>query len=163
SFGLRTKTQKEIFCMSDLKIKIALAWLGLGFDLLPVQPNTKKIVAGFGRWKRKISDRAEAQSWFGENSKYNLAVVCNDNHFVLYFDDWDLYVQWAKSANEIYTTSYTEYTPGGGVHVFLNGELIDGLQLKDGIEIKKTVMIFPSVVDGKKYNQGVYSKIYCGN
>lgn len=146
-----------------LKTKIALAWLALGFHLVPLQPNTKKIIPGFGRWLRKITTRDEAIKWFGESSRYNLGVVCNDNNFVLDFDDWNLYVRWAKLSNEAYTTSYTEYSPNGGVHVFLNGDIVKGLKLIDGVEIKKTVTVFPSVIDGKPYTQAAYPNIFSGN
>jgi hypothetical protein len=148
--------------MYDQKLTIALNWLILGFDLIPIQPNTKYIMRGFGLHQRRIKTPDEAKKYFGSNSKNNLAVICNGDNFIIDFDDWNIYTQWAKSAAECYTTSYTEYSPKGA-HVFLCGDLVDGLQLIDGVEIKKIALAFPSVVDGKKYTQGTFPRIYRGD
>jgi hypothetical protein len=129
-------------------------WLELGFDLLPIQPNSKMIVAGFGQYKQRITRAEDVSRWWHDGSSFNLAIVAKGENFILDFDDFDLYENWLrqiKQTSEAISTSYTEYTPRGGAHVFLCGEVLKGLQLREGVEVKQVVLVAPSVIGGQTY------------
>ena len=139
----------------NTKEQIALGWLKHDFLLLPVQPNSKRLVPGFGIYQDKIGTPERVSQWFGKKSLANLAVCGTQTSLILDFDDADLYKSWAsKFPNEART--YTEQTPGGGYHVFAHawGELLKGVTLIKGVELKRVVLIYPSVIDNKQYIRG---------
>ena len=148
--------------MSALKMRVVEKWLSLGFDLIPIQPNSKMIVKGFGLHQQRIRSRADAVQYWADEKKFNMAVIANEKNFILDFDKWEIYTSWVKAAAERFTTSYTEHTPRGA-HVFLCGDVMQGLQLIDGVEIKKIAVVYPSVVDGVEYDNGLSEKIYSGD
>lgn len=127
-------------------------WLSLGFDLLPIQPNTKYILSGYGVHQKRITTLEDAQENIITPGR-NVAVICKDDNFILDFDDWDIYKHWLKNTDEVFTTSYTEHTRRGA-HVFLRGEIVQGLCLIDGVEIKRVCIVAPSVVAGFEYMRG---------
>lgn len=138
-----------------LKEQAALWWLKRDFLLLPVQPNSKKLVPGFGVYQDKITTQERAYQWFGERSLANLAVCGTQTSFILDFDDAELYKFWAsKFPNE--SRTYTEQTPRGGYHVFAYawGRDLKGIELIKGVELKRVVLIYPSVIDSKQYIRG---------
>lgn len=130
-------------------LRVALGWINLGFGLLPCQPNTKRLVRGFGPRVRTITTVQEVTSWFYDK-QVNLSVVGGQEVITLDFDDPGLYKAWVKQHPHIKTT-LTGKTPGGGYHVWLYGSMPDGVNLVDGVELKASVMVYPSVVDGKQY------------
>lgn len=139
--------------MQEYTLQEACAhWLELGFDLLPIQPNTKYILAGFGLHQRRITTIEQAEEWIITPGR-NVAVICKDKNFILDFDDWDIYKHWLKNTDEVFTTSYTEHTRRAA-HVFLRGEIVQGLRLIDGVEIKQICIVAPSVVAGFEYMRG---------
>lgn len=142
------------------KLEAARHWLSLGFDLLPIQPDTKFILRGFGIHQRRIKCEDEINQ-FWKNQNLNIAVVSRDDHFILDFDDYSIYAEWAKSTDESFTLSYTEYTPRGA-HVFLCGDVVPGLKLRPGVEVKRVSIVSPSVVAGIPYESGL-GGIYRGN
>lgn len=148
--------------MSSDKLDVARKWLSIGFDLIPIQPNSKKIVSGFGLHQRRIKSRAEAVQYWADDKKFNMAVIANNKNFILDFDNWNVYINWARAAAQQFTTSYTEHTPRGA-HVFLCGDVVQGLQLIHGVEIKKIALVYPSVVDGVEYVDGLSENIYSGD
>lgn len=152
--------------MSDQeeKINICKWWLDRGFSLLPVQPGTKYLFAGYGESadKKKIVTIEQAREIVGKFPSANLAVLCDDRQFILDFDKPELYTCWADKHPD-YVTTYTERTPRTGAHVFLVGSAPAGHILLDGVEIKKRCLIYPSVVDGKAYTRGEGEIIEAGN
>jgi len=137
------------------KEKIALWWLKRDFLLLPVQPNSKKLVPGFGMYQDKITTQERVGQWFGERSLANLAVCGTQTSFILDFDDADLYKFWvSKFPNE--SRTYTEQTPRGGYHVFAHtwGRDLKRIELIKGVELKRVVVVSPSVIDNKPYTRG---------
>jgi hypothetical protein len=139
----------------NTKEQIALWWLKHDFLLLPVQPNTKKLVHGFGMYQDKIQTGERASQWFSEKSLANLAVCGTQTSLILDFDDTDLYKSWASKFPEA-TRTYTEQTPRGGYHVFAHAwqGSLKGVTLIKGVELKRVVLIYPSVVDNKPYIRG---------
>jgi hypothetical protein len=127
-------------------------WLSLGFDLLPIQPNTKYILSGYGIHQKRISTIEDAEENIITPGR-NVAVICKGENFILDFDDWDIYKHWLKNTDEVFTTSYTEHTRRGA-HVWLCGDVLRGLNLIDGVEIKKICIVAPSVVGGYEYMRG---------
>lgn len=146
----------------------ALDWLGRGFDLLPIQPGTKKKAVGFGVYSSRITDQYFAAQYFRDASmRWNLGVVAPEGTIILDFDNWDTYLDWvrfAKRFDDSMTTSYTEVTPRYGAHVFLSGEVPDGLKCRDGVEVKRDIVVAPSIVGGVRYEPlGVETHIYHGS
>lgn len=152
--------------MTLLIYESALDWLGKGYHLLPIQPGTKKQATGFGLHQKQITNAQEAkQYFFDELSRFNLAVVATEGSFILDFDNWDLYESWlrfVKRFDDKITTSYAEITVNNGAHVFLRGEIPNGIQLVEHVEIKRVVLVAPSIVDGREYEVIHGGEIYSG-
>ena len=141
--------------MFSEKYNVSLWWLKQFFYLLPVQPDTKNTVTGFGVHLEKIRTSDAALRWFNGNRGINLAVVGWPGSIILDFDNPGLYETWRKACpNEART--YTERTPRGGAHVFLLavGSVPRGVMFRDGVELKNTVLVYPSLVGGKPYTKG---------
>ena len=133
------------------KIDRAGFWLDNGFQLLPCQTNSKNLVYGFGQYRKKISDIKTARVWWEKiGASANMAVLAPDDFYILDFDILDVYSQWAKVCPNA-SGSYTETTPRGGTHVFLRGTPPAGSVLILGAEIKKIVLVSPSVVNSQDY------------
>lgn len=113
SSGTRQNSQQADYTPKE---QMALWWLKRDFWLLPVQPDSKKLVAGFGFYQDKIRTPERVHQWFGERSRANLAVCGTQTSFILDFDGADLYQCWARQFPEAART-YTEQTPRGGYHV----------------------------------------------
>jgi len=128
----------------------ALWWIENGFALLPCQPGQKNLVQGFGQYRSKITDADQVRQWWHKPSAPNLAVIAPEGFYILDFDKISVYAAWSGICPEG-AQSYTETTPSGGRHVFLRGTIPAGLCLVDGAEIKRVVVVCPSVVDGKDY------------
>jgi len=133
----------------------ALWWLKRDFLLIPIQPNSKKIVPGFGMHQDKIGHAERVHQWFGPKTLANIAICSSSTGLILDFDDPDLYKFWAaKFPAESQT--YTEQTPRGGCHVFAHvwRELRKGFTPIKGVELKRVVLVYPSRVDNKPYGRG---------
>ena len=133
----------------------ALWWLERDFFLVPIQPNSKKIVPGFGVYQDKINNPERVCYWFGEKSLANLAVCGTQTSLILDFDDPELYKFWASEFPHESKT-YTEHTPRGGYHVFAHvwGESLKGFMPIKGVELKRIVLVSPSIVDNQPYTRG---------
>lgn len=127
------------------KSQSALWWLDQGVSLLPVQPNSKHLVKGFGLHQEKITTPAGVLHWWGPGKRYNLAVCFPDDWICLDFDDPGLYVRWGDSVPAEMLWTYQEISPRG-YHVFYRGTLPAGLHLIEGVEIKRVVVVSPSRV-----------------
>ena len=133
------------------KIDRARFWLDNGFSLLPCQMNSKKLVYGFGQYQSKISDMKTARAWWDKiGATANMAVLASEDFYILDFDLMSVYSQWAQ-VSPVAAGSYTENTANGGKHVFLRGRVPAGSVLIPGAEIKRIVIVSPSVVDGRDY------------
>lgn len=136
------------------KINICSWWLKWGANLAPVQPNSKMFVRGFGVHQCKIKTTdAAGRFWGSDASRCNMAVLGWDGLIILDFDNPDLYIAWAKD-HPRESSTYTEKTPRGGYHVFMRGLVPKGLKFREGVELKNTCLVYPSVVDGKQYTRG---------
>lgn len=138
------------------KESAALAWLARDFALLPVQPNSKKLVSGFGYYQNRITTAEKVYQWFGEKTLSNLAVCGTQTSLILDFDDPDLYTFWAGKCPDAART-YTERTPHGGYHVFgyvWGSDALRGYLLVKGVEFKRVALVYPSKIDGRQYTQG---------
>lgn len=138
-----------------IKEQIAHWWLKRDFQVLPVQPNSKKLVAGFGFYQDKIATPERVSQWFGEKSQANIAVCGTQTSFIVDFDDPGLYKFWAgKFPAEART--YTERTPRGGYHVFARAwpGSLKGFIAVNGVELKHTAMVYPSLIGCTSYARG---------
>lgn len=129
----------------------ALRWLNLGAELLPCQPASKRLVAGFGPHMQHITTADGARAWFAER-RCNLALSCWDRFTVLDFDNAEQYAVWAAGNPEPAQT-YTEITRRGA-HVFFtgSGRIAD---IPEGAEVKQAggvVLLAPSTVGGFVYH-----------
>ena len=133
------------------KIDRAKFWIDNGFYLLPCQINSKNLVYGFGQYRSKITDIKTACAWWDKiGATANIAVLAQEDFYILDFDLISVYVKWAQVC-PAGAGSYTETTPRGGKHVFLRGTPPAGSVLIPGAEIKRIVLVSPSVVDGREY------------
>jgi hypothetical protein len=140
---------------ATLREQRALWWLERDFLLIPIQPNSKKIVRGFGMHQDKIGNPERVHRWFGPKTLANLAVCSTSTGLILDFDDPDLYKFWA-SKFPAESRTYTEQTPRGGYHVFAHvwSELRKGFMPIKGVELKRVVLVYPSRVDNRPYGCG---------
>jgi hypothetical protein len=139
------------------KLELAMWWLKKGYNLLPVQPNTKQLVTGYGPHVRQIRLSTEAVEWFYLRG-VNMAAVGWEGAWFLDFDIEAVYHNWKEQRPEE-ARSYTERTPRGGYHVALVGSVPPGVQLIQGAELKKSVLVAPSIVEGGVYLRGSESDI----
>ncbi len=126
--------------------KVALTWLFRGVHLVPLQPQSKCLVAGFGPYSKHITSESDAWFWFQER-RCNLALVTGGGVIVLDFDRLADYTAWRLAWPGLVGT-YTEKTRRG-VHVFLAGDSNSGDGA--GFEVKgrgAVVMSAPSVHPG---------------
>jgi len=129
--------------------KSALTWLTRGAALVPLQPNSKRVVSGFGPYLKRITEPGAARFWFAERA-CNLAIIAGDAVTVADFDDVDAYRRWAAQYPQAART-YTERTRRG-YHAYFLGASASGLRA--GAEILgrgKLVTVAPSVVGGVAY------------
>ena len=140
---------------TTLREQRALWWIKRDFLPIPIQPNSKKIVHGFGVYQDKIGNPERVHQWFGPKTLANIAVCGTQTSLILDFDDPDLYKFWAgKFPAE--SRTYTEQTPRGGYHVFAHAWSRDlaGVALIKGVELKRVVLVYPSRVDNQPYGRG---------
>lgn len=137
-------------------IEAASWWLEQGYELLPCQPGTRTLVAGFGPRAQKITTREDAERLWRDASDVNLAVACPADHFIIDFSDTALYVLWTIQLGGRGTT-YTEVTPRGGRHAFYRGHIPPGVRLVPGAELKDWCLVAPSIVRGVSYQRGVHA------
>lgn len=135
------------------KLKACEWWLYRGFALLPVQPNKKFLVQGYGEHKKKITNSIEAQEMIEKYPLANLAVLGDKQKIILDFDCVELYDDW-KSKHPTAASTYTERTPRGGAHVFAYGPHPYGMIFVPGVELKKICVVYPSVVGDVQYTRG---------
>ena len=146
---------KELYKVHPMIDRCAIAhmWLSCGFGLLPCQPDTKRLVQGFGPVRGVIDSPDLINYWFRDRN-CNLAIVTVSCAVILDFDKIEIYDQFAAAWPDL-AKSYTEATPRGGRHLFLilwegaKSLIIPGLV--QGLEVKNFCVAYPSVVGGKPY------------
>jgi hypothetical protein len=150
---------------SDERFKDAgLMWIDQGGALLPIQPRSKRLVAGYGPYRKSITERLEILEWWSGRQSYpNMAVLGGPDHggiFILDFDLISVYDQWKQSANGLQNT-YHEFTPNNGRHVFFRVGLgwPVGVDLVKGVELKTVCIVAPSIHP----NGGEYQAINPGS
>lgn len=142
-----TSTESVEHCSTEvlqMQYLVGASWLLRGIPLVPLQPKSKSLVAGFGPYSQHITTEDAAWFWFQER-RCNLALVTGAGLVVLDFDRREDYDAWRASWPGLATT-YTELTPRGA-HVFLAGDSASG-KLPGGIEVKgrgAVVMSSPSI------------------
>ncbi len=140
---------------------IALAWYWRGWGVIPIQPNSKKVVGGFGINLRRISTVEELGYWFKDRNT-NLGVIAPENGIILDFDDSAVYERFTGLTDLART--YTENTPRGGYHAFLSStQSIPHLELVPGIEVKRLCVSYPSIVGGLEYSIHTQNDILRGD
>jgi len=130
--------------------RTAQFWLDLGAALIPIQPDTKRIVAGFGRNQKRITTLAEARQWF-DARRCNIAVVIPSGLYCVDFDSWAVYGHW-RGGPGAYVQTLIERTRRGA-HVWFRGGIAEGTAV-ECVEIKRAgavVTVAPSVVAGVRY------------
>lgn len=147
--------------LSDLFI-CAHLWVSRGWSVVPVQPDSKRLVPGFGIYQDKARSGRDIAFWWLER-RCNLAVVAPESGVILDFDDIAQYDRFTSNSPEL-AASYTESTPRGGRHVFLeSGDPLPKHSLIPGIEVKKICVVYPSRVSGREYKILVAAPIRSGD
>jgi len=134
-------------------IELALDWLARGAELVPAQPGSKHLVAGFGSRQAHITTSDDVRAWLVER-QCNFGVVLG-RLACLDFDDWRAYGDWRHGPGcDVQTV--IERT-ARGAHVFL--ELASSMpsRVGPGFEFKASgvVMCAPSVHP----SGGIYSRL----
>ena len=133
-------------------VAAAHIWLSRNYRVLPVQPNTKKLVRGYGPHLADLKEPSDLEEWFRFRS-CNLAVIPPEGHVILDFDLIEIYNQFAQNSPEA-SRSYAEDTPRKGRHIFLadvSGNIPDFADVVPGLEIKRIALVFPSKVADRQY------------
>lgn len=144
--------------MSDTAIQAHL-WRSRGYKVLPAQPGEKLLVTGYGPYLQDLATAKDIEFWF-RTRHANLCVVCPPDAVILDFDDPELYARFLTESPA--GASYAEKTPRGGFHVFLAGEggsVPSWDSCHPGLEIKKSTLAYPSVINGKQYKPVKQAKI----
>lgn len=139
---------------------ILIFWSLRDFAFLPAQPDSKKVVPGFGIYKNHFDDWSTASTWYQTHAAANLGVIAPESAVILDFDRVDLYA-WFRAYCPA-SASYTEYTPRGGAHVFIyhaEAERLRRGRWLAGVECKAATLVAPSVVDGKPYRRDPHGDI----
>jgi hypothetical protein len=126
----------------------AEVWKFRGWHVLPVQPGTKRLVCGYGVNLKNADSWGDMDFWF-QTRICNLAVF-SPSGLILDFDDIAAYRQFEAACPEA-AASYTESTPRGGRHIFLVSCDRVRFGAFDGVEVKRAVLVWPSLVEGKPY------------
>lgn len=127
----------------------AIRWWMDGWGIMPCQPNTKKLVRGYGPNIGVIRKSDRLAYWFRDRSA-NIAVISEKNGLILDFDDSVLYERFCVECPEV-ASNYTERTPRGGAHVFVLSEKWGEFEAVKGLEVKRFCLVNPSTVDGNEY------------
>lgn len=144
----------SIFTSHTETIRAALDWLSRGAVVIPCQPDSKNIIAGYGKDNAICTEQA-ARLWF-EERRANMAVVLGVAGLVcLDFDNADLYSAWRRGpGKEVQTV--IEVTRRG-VHVFFTapGKKPRIYKPARGLEVKLggAAIGAPSVVAGVMYRR----------
>lgn len=144
-------TEKDYTPVSTKKEQAFSWWLERGFSLLPCYENSKYLLPGWGQYQKRITTLDEAKHIIG--ARGNFSVVCPDDRYVLDFDQAEIYQRWARDHASVART-YTETTPRGGYHVFLRGDVPQGLRLVKGVEKKSVCVVAPSALPNGEYTRG---------
>ncbi len=118
-------------------------WLSLGAALVPLQPRSKYIVAGWGPGLRRISDESTARAWFLDRA-CNVGLVL-DGFVCADFDQAQAFESWCAGVG-VDVSTLVEAT-ARGVHVYWRaGEGLRG-GAGEGCEFKASgvVTVAPSV------------------
>jgi hypothetical protein len=141
---------------------VAAMWLSRGWKVLPVQPGTKRLVRGFGPMAGAIELPEVAYYWFFQR-KANLAVVCPPGAIVLDFDQIGYFESFLAGRPDL-AKSYSESTPRGGAHLFLNledGRALEVPGLIRGVEVKRFCLAYPSKLPAGNYEVVQPGPILC--
>jgi len=132
--------------LSESLFQSAVYWLRLGCAVLPCQPKSKRLLRGFGPYRRHIRHRPEAVQWFAARS-CNLAVVCGVGCLVVAdFDDVAAFDAWRAGPGAGLRTRIE--TTGRGAHVYFRTLAhMPALAVGPGLEVKASgaVLVAPSV------------------
>lgn len=123
-------------------------WLAQGFDVVPLQPQSKYLVKGFGAHSRHITGEPLARRWFvGQDA--NLGVVLGfpsgpQALAVADFDDVAGYEKWRAGIGQAVETLIEQ--TARGYHVFFVGEqLPSGAVTRVEFKTSGVTMVAPSV------------------
>jgi hypothetical protein len=131
-------------------IETALDWIERGAYILPAQSNSKSLAGGYGPNRAVIQTPSAALNYFTKHKNPNIAVFCQGDMFALDFDDQLVLSTWMDQLPTEYLVTYQETSPRG-MHFFYRSPLPEGIHLVAGVEIKRVVLVSPSVLDGFCY------------
>jgi hypothetical protein len=147
SFGGDDMADRERF------IELAEDWLARGAELVPAQPGSKHLIAGFGARQAHIATSADVITWLGER-QCNFGVVLG-RLACLDFDTWQAYGDWRHGPG--YEVRTLIERTSRGAHVFFELASPAKTMAGPGFEFKTSgvVMCAPSVHP----SGGVYSRL----
>lgn len=140
------------------KLEAALAYAGWGWPVLPLKPNLKTPATDHGVHDA-TTDPEQIRKWWTQDPERNIGVAAGRVSKLTVFDvdprnggdgSWD---EWIGEVGAV--EGAMQLTAGGGQHYLAaydpdisSGKLAQGVDLlSDG----RYFLVFPSVIDGKKY------------
>jgi len=125
-------------------LELADDWLSRGAELVPAQPGSKHLVAGFGSRGSRIATHADAAAWLVER-RCNLGVLLGGRFACLDFDTWQAYGDWRHGPG--YEVQTVIERTARGAQVFFELASPHQTRVGPGFEFKASgvVMCAPSV------------------
>lgn len=118
---------------SDI-LAAALACVQRGWSVIPIKSGTKVAAVRWGKYQKRRPDRSELESWFGNGSGFELALVLGDISGGLVcrdFDDKADYDAWAAGFPDLARTLPTVATSRGR-HVYFRAKTLTSQKFDDG-------------------------------
>lgn len=103
-------------------LEAALAWAGRGYRVFPLAPGTKIPPKGFA-WKAEATtDPGRIAEWWGADPRYNIGVAAGGGLVVVDVDTRVPGARGALLALDLPDDTLTVKTPGGGFHLYYQGD-----------------------------------------
>ncbi len=178
TLGLDLGRMQEIEDLDSHEMRVyfaALEYVALGWYMVPIQPNSKKLPRANTNINYGSASRRHEiiEKWFNPNrgtyAGYNIGIACGREGGIFAIDidrhgekDGMATLKELEVENELLPLSPTSTTPNNGEHRFFQwqenavqstGKIGQGIDTRGGTTIlcKGHVVAFPSMVDGQMY------------
>jgi hypothetical protein len=114
-------------------LRVALAYINLGFSIIPIRPDGSKASAvAWGEYQNRLPTEQEVINWFDNDKGYGIAIlggVISGYLEIFDCDDAQLFEPWREAVEALYPGLIGKLiiilTPSGGFHVYYRCNEID--------------------------------------